>query len=257
MSEGANNEQEQNLREIDGVAKMTRWEKFEFWFSPVFWATSMGALFLVSAFCVVGTVVIVLFHFQIAIHHPDRLKYIGTYLAYLAAALAISGAVLLYPIKVFRKMARRKKESGSLCPSGEELAARRYRQEHPSVWLRIPVVLFFCLIAFAATHSLWISPDRQVFFAWGIPALVWLVAFMAVVDAISPRPGRQWTGFVVSGAFGLIAVLAGALIFHRGKYSPSDSFFPLLMAFLSLLSSIISVHEGKKKVRNVPASHVC
>jgi predicted membrane channel-forming protein YqfA (hemolysin III family) len=118
-------------------------------------------------------------------------------------------------------------------------------------------VLFFCLIAFAATHSLWISPDRQVFFAWGIPALVWLVAFMAVVDAISPRPGRQWTGFVVSGAFGLIAVLAGALIFHHGKYSPSDSFFPLLMAFLSLLSSIISVHEGKKKVRNVPASHVC
>lgn len=254
VSEYPDSEHDQRLREIDACARMTRWEKFEFWFSPVFWTSSMGVLFLVCALCAAGTVVIVLFHLQIAIHHPDRLKYVWTYLAYLAAPLAISGAVLIYPVSVFRKMARRKKETGSPYPSGEELIAHRYRSEHPAVWSRVAIVLFFSLIAFAVTRSLWASPDRWALTYWIWPDLLWLVAIMVSVEAISPRPGRQWTGFVASSALGLEAILAVIAILRHNKHTATSWGFAFLMALFFVVFAVATIQEGKKKARNAPAS---
>ncbi len=64
------------------------------------------------------------------------------------------------------------------------------------------------------------------------------------------RPARQWTGFVASGSFGLMAILTVILIVRHGKYSASDSFFPLLMAFLSIGRAVVTVREGKRRASN-------
>jgi hypothetical protein len=248
MSEDSN-EQEQSLREIDGVAKMTRWEKCGFWYFPVFWALSAGTLFLVLALIFVGYLLILLLHFRTIIHHPGGLKDWGSALALVAGLLLISGAVLIYPVSVFRKMPRRKKQTGSPYPSGEELIARRYRDEHPPVWRRILVILFFSWIALGATHSIWASRDRRVLAAWSVPGTFWLLAIMAAVDSAWPKPGRKWTGFVVSGALGLTAILATVAIVRHGQYIASNWLFPLLMAFGCVGFAVVTVREGKKKTR--------
>jgi len=250
MSESANREQELGLRETDPVARMTRWEKCGFWIPPVCWGLCAVMPFLLSALSLIAFSVSLVIRLQGVIRDPELLKNLGPTIV----LLVIPGAVLMYPVSVFRKMARRKKETGSIYPSGEELIARRNRWEHPPAWLRIAVVLFFCLIAFAATHSLWVSPDRRVSVYWGFPALFWLVAVIVIVDVVWPRPGRQWTGFLISGVFGLMAIMAVVLIVHRGKYTSSDWGFPLLMASFAVLFAVASVHEGKKKVRITPAS---
>ncbi len=256
MPEDTNAEREHSRLETDHVdndtncsARMTRWEKCEFLIFPVSWSALAGVPFLVSALFLIAFAVSMLVHFQEIIHHPDRLKNLEPSLVFLAALLVVSGALLIYPVSAFRKMFRRKKESGSIFPCDEELAARRYREYHPPMWLRILCILFFSLIAVGATGSLITSSDRLVLAAWSWPALFWLVAIMVAVDAVWPRPGRQWTGFVASGAFSLLAVLTTVLITRHGKYSTSDLFFPLLMAFSSLFFAVVSVHEGKKKMR--------
>jgi hypothetical protein len=249
IDEVPNGDQNQRLHETVVIATMTRWEKFEFWLFPVGWAFSAGLLFLISALLLLGYSVAALLHLQAIGHHPGALKNLGLTLAILVPVLAISGALLIYPVKVFRKMARRKKESGSPYPGGGELIARRNRWEHPPVWLRIVVILFFSLIAFGITYSLWVSPDRRVLAYWSWPALFWLVAIMVAVDAIWPRPGRLWTGSVASIAFGLLAVLAVVVIVRHGNYKASDSFFPLLFAFCSVFLAVATAHEGKKKMR--------
>lgn len=253
MPKDPNSDHEQSPREIDSVATMTRWEKCEFLFVPVSLATLGGFELLVLAFCLIKLSLTVLFNFQTVIHHLDRLKQLGPSVAIIIGSLlTISGVLLISPALAFRKMIRRKKQSGSFYPNGEELLARRYRAEHPPSWLRAAVVLFVSLIAFGATHSLWVSTYRRVPIVWSWPGLLWLVAIMAAVDAIRPRPGRLWTGTVVSGAFTLETILAVVLIVHHGKYTASDWGFPLLMAFCSVLSAVVTVREGKKKMHIAP-----
>lgn len=254
MSQDANSEQEQNLREIDSVARMTRWEKFEFWLPPTCWGFCAGVPFLVSSSFLIAFSLSLLIHLQGYIHHPEWLKNLGPSLVFLTAMLAFSGALLIYPASVFRKMARRKKESGSLYPSGEELVARRHRWEHPSAWLKIAVVLFFCLIAFAASHAVWTDPGRYLLLNLGFPALFWLIAIIVVFDVFWPRPGRRWTGFVASGAFALLAIIGVAAVIRHGNHTASEWGFPLSMALFSIFCVVASVHEGKKKVRKAPAS---
>ncbi|HTW82252.1 MAG TPA: hypothetical protein VME23_22085 [Terracidiphilus sp.] len=254
MSESANREQELGLRETDPVARMTRWEKCGFWIPPVCWGLCAVVPFFVSASFLMAFAVSLLIHFQGIIHHPDWLKNIGPSMAFLAGMLVISGALLVYPVSAFRKMARRKKESGSIYPSGEELIARRNRWEHPPAWLRIVVVLFFCLVAFAATHAVWADPGRYLLLNLDFPALFWLIAIMVAIDVFWPRVGRQWTGFVASGAFGLLAIIGTVAVIRHGNHKASDWGFPLLMASFAVFLAVASVHEGRKKVRITPAS---
>jgi hypothetical protein len=256
MSEVANSEQEQSSHEIDSVARMTRWEKCEFLFLPVSLAALAGFELLVLAFCLIKLSLTVLFNFQTVIHHLDRLKQLGPSLAIvIGSLLAISGVLLIHPALVLRKMVRRKKQSGRYCPNGEELLARKYRSDHLPLWLRVVVPLFFSLIAIAVTHSLWVSPEGRVRADWIWPALLWLVAIIVAVEAISSRPGRQWTGFVASSALGLEAILAVVAIFHQSRHTASGWGFPLLMALFSVIFAVATVQEGKKKVRNARASH--
>jgi len=112
---------------------MTRWEKCDFWFLPTLWALCWGVPFLISASFLVALGVSFLIHLQGYIHHPEWFKNLEPSLVFLTAMLVISGAILIYPVSIFRKMTHSKKESGSLYPSGEELTARRFRREHPAV----------------------------------------------------------------------------------------------------------------------------
>jgi len=130
--------------------------------------------------------------------------------------------------------------------SQSNAVAIRYRGEHPLVWKRIVVVSFFSLLAFGITHALRVNPRRHLLGLWSIPALFWLIAMMAAIDAFVPRPNRRWTGFVVSGAFGTLAILGIAGIIHGRSYKLSGFLaYTLLMAVLSIVSAKMSLRLAK------------
>ncbi|HEV2324966.1 MAG TPA: hypothetical protein VGS10_13530 [Terracidiphilus sp.] len=121
-------------------------------------------------------------------------------------------------------------------------------ENYPPAWVRILIVSFFCLIAFGATHTIWTTSYRRVPANWIIPSLFWLIAIVVAIDVFIPRSGRQWTGFLASGAFGTIAILTVAGIVHHGGYI-SEWVFPILMAALSVGLAVLSVRERKRGVR--------
>jgi hypothetical protein len=241
MAEAENGGPERALDTVERVEPMTGWGKAGFLYLPTIWALIAGAHLIVFASFLLALVVVLFLH--------PHLKGFAPSIVFLAGGCVIFGAILIYPIHFFRKMRVRKRETGSIFPSGEELAAIRYRRQHAPAWVRTCVLLFFCLIAFGATHALWSSPHRQILVNWSIPALFWLIAIMVAIDAFMPLPGRQWTGFAASGAFGTMAILTVAAIIHHGDCKISDSVFPVLMAALSIACAIISVREGRCKVR--------
>lgn len=133
-------------------------------------------------------------------------------------------------------------------PNEEEQVATGNRGEHPPSWRRILIVSFFSLLASGVTHALWVSHLRHLLTPWSIPALFWLIAVIAAIDAFMPRPDRQWTGFVVSGAFGALAVIGIAGIIYSGNYRFSRFFgYTLLMAGLSIGCTTMSVRKGKRQ----------
>jgi hypothetical protein len=129
-----------------------------------------------------------------------------------------------------------------------DVVAIRYRGEHPLVWKRIIVVSFFSLLAFGITHALWVNPRRHLLGLWSIPSLFWLIAMMAAIDAFIPRPDRRWTVFVVSGAFGTLAILGIAGIIHGRSYRLSGFLaYTLLMAGLSIVSAAMGLRVARHK----------
>jgi len=90
----------------------------------------------------------------------------------------------------------------------------------------------------------------------GFPALFWLVAVIVAFDLFWPQPGRQWTGFMVSGAFGILAIIGVVAIVRHGNHIASECVFPLLMVSLSIGLAVASVREGKRKVRGATTSQL-
>jgi hypothetical protein len=84
---------------------------------------------------------------------------------------------------------------------------------------------------------------------WSIPALFFPIAIVLTFDVFMPRPDRQWTGFTVSGAFGVLAILAVISIIHSSDYKISRSLFPVLMAALCIACAVASMRE-RRKVRD-------
>jgi peptidoglycan/LPS O-acetylase OafA/YrhL len=146
----------------------------------------------------------------------------------------------------------RMRETGSLFLRGEELVAFRYRRKHPPAWMRVWVALFFCLIPFGMTYKMMVTPHHLVLAAWSVAGLFWLIAIAVTIDMARPRSERQWTGFVVSGAFGALAVMAVVAVIRHGDHKAYDWFFPLLLSSLSGSFAVATVCDGRKKSADAP-----
>lgn len=115
---------------VKPAQQMMGWGKVGFLLLPTMWALIAGAdLILCAFFILIFSVVVVL--------HPHAYKEIAPSMAFLGGACLVFGAILIYPIRFFRELRLRKRETGSIFPSGEELGAIRYRRQHPPAWVRI------------------------------------------------------------------------------------------------------------------------
>jgi hypothetical protein len=247
MAEGESASPEQELNDIERVPSMTFWEKVGFLWFPSFWALIAAPLLLQFASY--------FFTFAFALlRHPQLFKQgaFWSWLAFLVANCAAFGAILVYPVRFFRKMRIRKKETGILFPGGEELVAFRYRRKHPPAWMRIWIALIFSLPAFGITYRMMVTSHRLALAEWSVAGLFWLIAIAATVDMARPRSERRWTGFVVSGAFGVLAVMAAVAIIRNGGHKAFDFFFPLLFASLSSFLAVMTVCGGRKKSAGAP-----
>ena len=244
MAEAGTDAPEPALNDIERIPSMTFWEKVDFFYFPISWVLVAAPVFLIAAFLLAGFSVVFLLH-----PHLFKQEQGATSLLWLAAVCAVFGAILVYPVRFFRKMRTRKRGSGSSLPSGEELVAFRYRRWHPPVWLRICVALSFSLPAFGITYKMIATPGHRVPAAWGVTVLLWLIAIAVTVDAVWPRRDRQWTGFVASGAFGALAVAGAVAIIRDGGHKPLDFFLPLLFTLLSSLLAVGAVRDGRKSAR--------
>ena len=245
MAEAESDCPEQALNDVERVPSMTFWEKVGFSWFPSLWALIAAPLLLLFAF----------YFFTLALallRHPHLFKQGGaSWLLFLAASCIVLGAILVYPVRFFRRMWIRKRKTRSLFPSGEDLLAfrfrREYRREHPPVWMRVYVFSFSCLIAFGVTRSVIMNPPGRAFVAWGVPALFWLIAIVGTVDSVWPRRSRLWTGFVLSGSLGVLAILTVIAVIRYGDHKAYDWFFPLVFALPSGFFAVATVRDGKKR----------
>jgi len=117
--------------------------------------------------------------------------------------------------------------------------------------MRVYVFSFFCLIAFGVTYKTIATPGHHAFAAWAVVGLLWLIAIAATIDAVRPRRGRQWTGFVASGAFGALAIMAAVAVIRNGDHKAYGWFFSLLFASLSGIVAVVTVRDGKREARDL------
>lgn len=242
MADGEGAKPEQAPDDIERVSSMTSWEKVGFFFLPIFLAPfiPIAALFLFA------------FTFAFLLHPQYSFNQGESLLVFIAFSCAVFTAILVYPVWFFRKMHTRKRETGSLFLRGEELVAFRHRRKHPPAWKRIWIALLFSLPAFAITYRMMVPPHHLVLAAWSVAGLFWLIAIAVTVDMAWPRSERRWTGLVVSGAFGVLAVMAAVAIIRDGGHKALDFFFPLLFASLSTIAAVMTVCDGRKKSSDAP-----
>jgi hypothetical protein len=240
------------------VPPMTLWEKLAFWAVPSWLAVCGTELLAVAIFCLGKIGIVLLFNFHKYLHHPDRLQVLGhmlTVAAIIAAVtVALSGVFLVYPAFVWRKMFRRRKETGSLLPQGEELAMRRWKKKNPSLLVRLSMIGFFTLIALGVTHSLMISPHRHVLINWGYPVLLWLIAAIVAIESLFPAPDRAWTGFTGAAAFGLLAILGVTGTVHARAWGIMNWLFPLLMASFCAGLTVQSIRALRRRRATLDAA---
>lgn len=244
MVEAESDGPEPALNVIESVPSMTFWEKLDFFALPTCWALIVAPILLIAAALLAGSILAFLFH-----PHPRAhlFEQSASLLLLLAAMCAIFGAILTPSIRFVRKMRMRRRETGSIFPSGAELVAFRYRRWHPPLWLRIFNVSFSCLVAFGVTRSVMMNPPGRAFVAWGVPALFWLIAIVGTVDSVWPRRSRLWTGFVLSGSLGVLAILTVIAVIRYGDHKSYDWFFPLVFALPSGFFAVATVRDGKKR----------
>ncbi len=230
------------------VPGMTPWEKFVFLFWPA-WLTLLAVpLLAVMAFGLIKIAAAFLPNFHWYVHHPDRLKIaLEAVLVILAYGILILGALLVYPALVFRKMIRRRKETGSVLPQGEELAARRWKKKNPSRWTRAWIPGFFALVAGGWTYEFALAPHRLRLILWAFPALMWVIATMAAMDCFFPRRERLWTGVCASGAFALLAAVYLVAAPHVLQRQASYWIFPFLTGSIGIVLAILIIRDWRRE----------
>ena len=248
MADAGDGELGNALHETERVPPMTRGEKSAFWAMPASLTLLVVPLLAVTAYGLIKVSLAFWPNSHWYFRHPDRLKMVlAAVLEINAYTFVLVGALLVYPAFFFRKMLRRKRETGSVLPQGEELAARRRKSKSRPLWKKLAAVGFFVLIAVGVTHSLMTSPHRHVLINWSFPALFWLIAVLVAVDAFFPSPDRVWTGIAAIAAFGLLAVLAVAGNVRARTFGIGYWIFPLLMASFSAGLGIDLIRDAKRK----------
>ena len=247
MADLQDGDAESALGEVERVPPMTLEEKFALLTTPVCLAAGGLAVIAVNAFVLAKVLAAFLPNFRWYAHHLDHLKMVVVaVLAVVAPAVVISGGLLVYPALVFRKMLRRKKETGSLLPQGEELAARRRKWKHPSWRLKVWPPSFFALIAGGWTYELSTAPHRLPLAAWSFPALAWVIVILVAIDCFFPRPDRLWTGICDSVAFGSLAAvyLIGAP--HGLRRNAEYWIFPVLTGSIAILCAFWVIRDWRR-----------
>ena len=254
MAEAENDGPKSALNDSEPVASMTFWEKVGFFFFPTGWALIAAPLLLIAAFLLVGFTVAFVLHPHLFKQDAYWLREGASWLLLLAAVCAVFGAILVYPVRFFRKMRTRKRKTGSVFPSGDDLIAFRHRWEHPPLWMRILVVAFFCLIAFRITYEVIMAPGHRALVAWSVPGLFWLIAIAAIADALWPREERLWTSIVGSGAFGALTIMAVVAVIRHGYHGALDWIIPLLLACFSVPLGVIAIRDTRRRMRGAAAN---
>jgi hypothetical protein len=218
-------------------------EKFLFLAFPA-WVTIVGTPFFVSAYFSIRIPILLFLH-----PHYKYIKQVEPTLIYLFVSTLVFGAILVYPVSVIRRMVRRKRVTGSSFPSGEELAAFRFRWKNPSWWRRAIAPGFFAVIATGWTYAVIASPHRHPLppLIWSFPALMWAIAITAAIDSFFPRRGRLWTGVCSGAAFGSLAAvyLVGAP--HALKREVEYWIFPLLTGSIAVYVAISVIRDWRRR----------
>jgi len=247
MAEAENGGPKPALSDVELVPPMTFWEKVGFLALPVVWALLMP----ITALLFIALTLPLLLHprdfFNQFLDQSASLQ------IFMVASYLLFAAILIYPVRFFRKMFIRKRKTGSILPVGGELAALWFRKKRPPLWMRIYAVSFFCLIACSLTYKTIVPPAHHPFAAWGAVAIFWLIPITATIDVFWPRKERLWTGFVASGAFGALAIMAAVAIIHQGYHGAGGWIGLVLFASLSVLAAIMTVRDAKR-MRGAPAS---
>jgi predicted membrane channel-forming protein YqfA (hemolysin III family) len=237
----------QALDDIEIVPSMTFWEKVSFLWWPTYSTLIAAPLLLILAYGL-ALVTIGLFF------HPHSFKQGVSSLLFIVAGCVVFGALLVYPLRFFRKLRIRKRRSGSHFPSGGELVGLRLRKKHPSAWVRICTLSCFYLIAIGVTYKTFETADLHSFRIWVPASLFWSIAFVATVEAFRPRPERLWTGVLGSGAFCCLAVVAAVSIIRSGDTKSIAWLWPLIFAYCSGYLAVATFRGFGKRVRSIPES---
>jgi hypothetical protein len=247
MPEDSNSGLEQSRSASHGVPGMTFLEKFAFLAIPVCLALCGLGNLAATAFGLVKVTAALLHHFHQDLRHPHQFKVVlEALLVILAYAIAISGALLVYPAMVLRSMLRRRRETGSLLPQGEELLERRWKRKNPSWWMRLLVPGFFALIATGWTYGTITERHRLALVVWSFPALMWVVAIIAAIDCYYPRRDRLWTGVCVSGAFGSLAAAYLVAAPHALRWQIEYWIFPVLTASIAIFAAVSVIRSWRR-----------
>jgi hypothetical protein len=251
MTEAESDGPEPTSSDVERIPSMTFWEKVGFSFLPIFMVPFMpiAALFFFSF-----TFAFLRDPYLFKRESQEFLKQGTPLLVFTVVSCAIFGAILVYPVQFFRKMRIRKRTTRSLFPSGGELVALRYRRKHPPAWMKIYVVSFLCLIAFGVTYKTIVPPAHHPYAAWGVVGLFWLIAIAAAVDATWPRQERLWTGFVFSGAFGILAIVLAIGIIRSGHQKAWYWLYPLLFALISGFLGAATIRDKRKRMCGAPVN---
>jgi hypothetical protein len=219
---------------VDGAGEMSGFQKFEYCVRPFLF----GAI---SSFWVAIASLALIYLF---ISKEPLWRHVWADVA-IVFIFCLGVPLLRYSIAQIWKNLRRKRTTGSFLPAGEELAAVRFRGKHPSIWRRLYVTTFFCLVAVGATRSLILSPNHRLAY-WSIPALMWVVAIFVAIGMFLPRPQRRWTGIGVAAAYGLTALIGTVFVLLAPKPRLSYWSLPIFMAFMSLIVTAVVLADQRR-----------
>lgn len=240
MADPGNGRAENALIEVARVPPISFWEKAAFLGLPAavaLWAAPW-----------LGLVVLLIGQSIFLLLHLDLIRQYVSSLASLLATILVISAFLAYPVSVFRKMARRKRVTGSSFPSGEQLVAFRIRMKKPSMWRRALVPGFFALVATAWTREMvQTAPHHHFVLAWSFPALMWLIAFLFAVEILLPRPERLWVAIGISGAFATLAAVYVVAAPHALRWRIGFWVFPLLTGGIAIAVAILMIRDWRQR----------
>jgi hypothetical protein len=149
----------------------------------------------------------------------------------------IVAAMLLYVLSsIFRKTLRRKRQTGSLLPAGEELkAVRLRRRQRERIW--VPAVCFLFSIAFTmGAIKAHFQTGAGTWTAWTLLITLWLISASITLAAIR-RTEPRWLTAVLAALLGLAGICSIRLAIIAQHDRGSRALFSVLMWALAANST--------------------